>query len=97
MARANCDREAQVTAALPLAHQPFFPREGQFSSPGHTQIIKIQLLCNATTMLSKVEEVSPKNRNIVLIIKEKVRYARKWSYPIQKVITVQFLFIPLFI
>lgn len=39
--RANCDWEAQViTAALPLAHQPFFPREGQrFSSPGHTQII----------------------------------------------------------
>lgn len=41
MTRANSDREAQViTAALPLAHQPFFPREGQrFSSPGHTQII----------------------------------------------------------
>lgn len=39
--RANSDWEAQViTAALPLAHQPFFPREGQrFSSPGHTQII----------------------------------------------------------
>lgn len=28
----------------------------------------------------KVEEVSPGNRNIILIIKEKIRYARKQNY-----------------
>lgn len=31
-------------------------------------------------MLLKVEEVSPENRNIILIIKEKIGYARKKNY-----------------
>jgi hypothetical protein len=28
-----------------------------------------------------VKEASPENRNIILIIKEKVTYAKKWNYP----------------
>lgn len=40
---------AATAAALPRAHQPFFPRGGQtFSSPGHTQIIwgSVAVQCN---------------------------------------------------
>lgn len=49
MARAGSSDSAATAAALPRAHQPFFPRGGQtFSSPGHTQIIRgsVALPCN---------------------------------------------------
>lgn len=73
-------------AALPLAHQPFFPREGQrFSSPGHTQITQNSVALHAT-MLSKVEGESPENKNIIqiLIFKKKIRNATMCSFPYMK-------------